>query len=66
MKLGKRRKKRRTTILKREILTLEKHLGEMLDSKISVSKSYQHTASYIKDMIQQKRKEIMEFSNTSN
>jgi hypothetical protein len=69
MEAGKRRKKRRTAILKREILRLEyeilrleHYLRELHGSKISGSYSYQMTAAYIEDLIRQKRKEILELS----
>ena len=72
MESGKRLKKRRTAILKRETVRLERelfrletHLGTLYGSEISGGYSRQHTASYVEDLIQQKRKEIIDLENIS-
>jgi hypothetical protein len=69
MEAGKRRRKRRAAILRRDILyleydiyRLERQLRELHASRISTSYSYQQTVAYVETLIQQKKKEIKELS----
>ena len=57
------RKTERIRELKEEIQRLEKHLGQLLYSKIARSGSYEKTAVNVKAMIEQKRKEIAEIGS---